>query len=89
MHPYISQRLAEARIADQLHQAAAARLARQARLTAHTTGSRTARRPVSHRPAPIEATIPAQRVAAGAVSRAHGATATEVIEAPEMCGAAR
>jgi hypothetical protein len=88
MHPYFSQRLLEEMVADRLREAAAARLARQARITAHTT-RKAARRSVSHQPAPIEATIPAQRVTAGAVSHGYGATAAEVIEAPEMCGAAR
>ncbi len=85
MHPYISQRLIEAMIDDRLRQAAAARRARQARITAHTTSSRT----VSHRPAPIEATIPAQRVPVGAVRRGHGATATEADRQQELCGSGR
>jgi hypothetical protein len=105
MHPYISQSLINVMIADRHQRAAADRRAREARATARTASSRAARRQVAHQPAPIETAVPVQRPAvttarsarvasvgrpeSGAVSARHGATAVEMEEAPQMCGAAR
>jgi hypothetical protein len=104
MHPTMGQALIEARITERLHQAAAARLARQARATAHIPASRTARTHAPTNHGPVEAIVPAARpahtarhsrptsadhAAVNTAARGHGATAVEVAEAPEMCGSAR
>ena len=105
MHPYISQSLIDVMVADRLHQAAAARQARQARATARSQATSTARKRASRQSEPIEATVPAQSYAvwtarhahltsselarAGTAARGHGATAVEVDQERQMCDAAR